>query len=419
MRKDITTGRDVAFDVAKGVGIVAVVGLHLSNRSASAFHDSGSPGWWVLKWTNLFLNFCVPLFLIVSAILLARSASRQEKPDWKRFAWRRVRSILGPLVVWSVLYWLMRAFVQHDARVLTPGFWSDVKGRLMDVAFGKAEFHLYFMSILAQVCLILPLFVVLFRRVRLDIWIVLLIAIILQGASFALQKVVLFPYPGSTVFWYFSSVIPGIWIGMNWRDWPSIRRATWPAWALLAAAGFAVFGYDSWLVLTKQQPNGTVMNAAASAYALGMPFLIIGLLTVWVGRMEEPSRPEARPTNLGAGRPLTLARTTRRPSPPGRRGVDGAFEDRLEACATGSAEWLRRLGTMSLQIYLMHPVLMEVLTTSWRLPVMRRLPLPSVWLFLITLFGTYGIALLLSRTPYADQILFGKELPPKRQPAAE
>lgn len=384
MQKDSAAaagGRDLAFDVAKGVGIIAVVGLHLSNRSAGLFHDPLSAGWWTLKWVNLFLNFCVPLFLLVSAILLARSASRQEKTDWKRFAWRRVRSVLGPLIVWSILYWAMRYFVRHDAKIAVPGYWTDVKGRLMDLAFGKAEFHLYFMSIMAQLCLVLPFFVILFKRVRLNIWVVLLIAILMQAGSFALQKVVLFPYPGSTVFWYLSTVIPGIWVGMNWRDWTSIRRVTWPVWTVLAVSGFAVFGYDSWQVLTKQQPNGTVMNAAASAYTLGMPFLILGLLTVWVGRM-------------GARSPLTPARETRRPSPPEGRGV-------------------ARLGAMSLQIYLMHPILMELLTTSWRLPLVRRLPLPSVWLFLITLFGTYGIALLLNRIPFVDQILFGKEFPGK------
>lgn len=360
----------MAFDVAKGVGIIAVVGLHLSNRSAGLFHDPLSAGWWTLKWINLFLNFCVPLFLLVSAILLARSASRQERTDWKRFAWRRVRSVLGPLIVWSILYWAMRYFVRHDAKIAVPGYWTDAKGRLVDLAFGKAEFHLYFMSILAQLCLVLPFFVIFFKRVRLNIWVVLLIAILMQAGSFALQKVVLFPYPGSTVFWYLSTVIPGIWVGMNWREWPSIRRVTWPVWALFAVGGFAVFGYDSWLVLTKQQPNGTIMNAAASSYTLGMPFLILATITCISG---------------------------------------AALWSRLEG-------WVIRLGAMSLQIYLMHPVLMELLTTSWRLPLVRALPLPSVWLFLITLFGTYGIALLLNRIPFVDQILFGKELPAKPKP---
>ena len=70
---------------------------------------------------------------------------------------------------------------------------------------------------------------------------------------------------------------------------------------------------------------------------------------------------------------------------------------------------LKRMGELSIQIYLMHPILMQWLSTSWRVKALRILPVPSLWLFLITLFGTYGIALLLDRLPYVNQILFGKE----------
>ena len=299
--------RDEAFDIAKGVGIVAVVGLHLSSRSASLFYKPFDGAWWVLKWINLFLNFCVPLFLLISAVLLARSLSRSLatlpggtalRPSrsgrveesgsangsvWARYALRRIRSVLLPLLIWSAIFWLLRAYVRHDAAVMRPGFWGDLKGRLMDLAFGKAEFHLYFLSVLAQFCLVLAFLVLLFRRGRTNIWHALLIATLLQGAAFALQKVVRFEWPGATVFWYLSILIPGVWVGMNWPEWPEVRRRTWAAWILLAILGFAVFGYDSALDLEKQATNGTLTNAASSAYALGISFLILALLTLWNG----------------------------------------------------------------------------------------------------------------------------------------
>ncbi|MFI5387479.1 MAG: acyltransferase, partial [Fimbriimonadales bacterium] len=248
--------RDEAFDIAKGVGIVAVVALHLTSRSASLFHRPFDGAWWTLKWINLFVNFCVPLFLLISAILLARSVSRRENPDWKRFALRRARSVVLPLLVWSAIYWLLREFVRHDSAVMRAGYWGDIRGRSMDLVFGKAEFHLYFLSVLAQFCIVLPLLVILFRRVRGNVWTALLIAIVLQAAVFGLQKVVRFQWPGATVFWYLFTLVPGVWVGMNWKEWPAVRRQTWVVWAVLAVAGFAVFSYGTVLDLQKLPSNG-------------------------------------------------------------------------------------------------------------------------------------------------------------------
>ncbi|HTQ11972.1 MAG TPA: acyltransferase [Fimbriimonadaceae bacterium] len=371
-------GRDEAFDIAKGLGIVAVVALHLSSRSASLFHKKFDPAWWTLHWINLFLNFCVPLFLLISAILLARSAVRSEKTNWARFAWRRTRSVIVPLIVWSAIFWVLRAFIRHDSAVMEPGFWTHVGSRLRDLAFGKAEFHLYFLSILAQFCLVLPFLVLLFRRVRSGFWPALILALSTQSAAFALQKVVRFQWPGSTVFWYLSILVPGVWLGMNWKAWPTIRRRTWIVWGALAIAGFVLFGYGSARDLQGLTSNGTLTNAAGSAYALGASFLIIGLLTA----LEPGPRPQDS-------------------SPLYRHPLWG--EELL------ARRMLKRMGELSIQIYLMHPILMQWLSTSWRVKALRILPVPSLWLFLITLFGTYGIALLLDRLPYVNQILFGKE----------
>ncbi len=370
--------RDIAFDLAKGVGIVAVVALHLTSRSASLFHKPFDAAWWSLRWINFFVNFCVPLFLLVSAILLARSLSSTRDgitaARWKRFAWRRTRSVVFPLVIWSAIYWMLRAFVQHQTSLLKPTYWADIKDRGLELVFGKAEFHLYFLSVLAQFCIVLPLVVALLRRVRSPkqysgtpapaFFIVLVIAIALQAGAFALQKVVRFPWPGSTVFWYLSTLIPGVWVGMNWDDWPAIRRRTWPVWIAFAAVGFAIFGYNSSLDLQHQQTNGTVTNSASAAYALGMPFMILALLSML---SDAP------------------------------RGWVGA-----------TRAVLRRMGELSIQIYLMHPILLQWLGTSWRLTLFRSLPLPGLWLFSLTLFGTYGIALLLDRLPHVNQLLFGK-----------
>jgi peptidoglycan/LPS O-acetylase OafA/YrhL len=357
--------REEAFDVAKGIGILAVVGLHVSNRSGRLFHQQFSNSWWILTWINRFLNFCVPLFLLLSAILLARSLAKQEPIDWKRFARRRLKSVLFPLVLWTVIYWLLHAYVRGDAVMQTSAYWLDVKARLFDLVLGKAEFHLYFLAVLLQLCLILPFLVLLLRRIKLNIWTVTLIAIIMQTLMVLIQKQVQFKFPASIVLWYASTILPAVWVGMNWREWPQIRRTGWPAWAALALGGFAAFAWQTWLNLVPKTANGTLLNASTWAYVLGAGFLILAGVTTWTS---------------GAPTPKLI---------------------------------MRRLGEMSLQVYLMHPILMQFLTKDSIVRGYRSLPLPSLWFFVTILLGTYAVAWALDKVPYVNFALFGRDLPPR------
>jgi peptidoglycan/LPS O-acetylase OafA/YrhL len=390
--------RDEVFDVAKGVGIVAVVALHLSSRSASLFHKPYDGGWWTLKWLNLFVNFCVPLFLLISAILMARSAGRQERPNWWRFAGRRIRAIVLPLVVWTIIYWVLREYIRHDPRMLQEGYWSHWQNRITDLLFGKAEFHLYFLSVLAQVCLVLPFFYLLFKRVRMGIWAVALIAVLLQACAFVVQKVAVFQYgmatvppfsyPGSTVFWYLATIVPGIWVGMNWDEWPRIRSGTWLLWGFFALAGFLVFGYFAWKDLVGiplTGSDGTLQNAGSSSYMLGMPFLVLAFLTIWGAHRASAAEEPDDKAKIGPG--------------------------------TLTWRSFRALGLMSMQIYLMHPILLQYLTKPSIMRVFRSLPVPSLWYFLVTLLGTFAVGLVMDKVPFMNQIFFGKEFLRKKKPA--
>lgn len=98
--------RDAVFDVAKGLGILAMLGIHCSNNSARLYTDAKSWGWWSLVFINRFCNFAVPLFLLLSAVLYAKSFS--SKPDWKGFYSRRLVGVAWPYLVWSLLYMLFR-----------------------------------------------------------------------------------------------------------------------------------------------------------------------------------------------------------------------------------------------------------------------------------------------------------------------
>jgi peptidoglycan/LPS O-acetylase OafA/YrhL len=69
------------------------------------------------------------------------------------------------------------------------------------------------------------------------------------GLSFALQILILegqhitalLPYPASTALWYIGSLIPGAWIGLNWENFKSRSVPVSVFLGLLTSIGFALF----------------------------------------------------------------------------------------------------------------------------------------------------------------------------------
>lgn len=81
--------RDLAFDIVKGVSILEVVAHQTLGISLRLFAEKGTAEWWGLFAFYKTLHFAVPAFLMMSALLLARSLAKQGKPNWTRFYIRR------------------------------------------------------------------------------------------------------------------------------------------------------------------------------------------------------------------------------------------------------------------------------------------------------------------------------------------
>jgi peptidoglycan/LPS O-acetylase OafA/YrhL len=158
---------------------------------------------------------------------------------------------------------------------------------------------------------------------------------------------------------------------MNWKAWPEIRRRGWIAWTPLALGGLGLLCYESYREITKTGPvNGDLRNAGSWAYALGAPMLILSGITLW-----------------------KFGSSVRRA--------------------------LRQVGEYSLQLYLIHPILLLMVTSRPRaINLFKWLPVPSLWLFAFVTLGTFAIALILDRVPFVNQVLFGREAP-RRKPMAD
>ena len=338
--------------------------LHSSGRSASELVAKDSVEWWILRCINWGFCFAVPCFLFVSAILWSRS--QIARGSWNGYFKRRIKSILGPYVIWTGIYWLFRLLIEHS--MLKPresgGIVSrtQIPVRLYELFFGKAYFHLYFMFVLLQFALLFPLLYWLIKRSKIEsFWLMCLIAVVVQYGVFyvyrslysPLYSLVVFRSPSSYILWYQTSIVPGIWIGLNWEKWQSIRdRALW----IFAAVATPFLG--GILLLESNRVEGTdissyIYNGIIAVLAMAMGFSMLAL------------------------------------------------------CQRLRSSTLAYLGQISLQIYFIHPLIMFAMSRPSSIQVLKVIPISALWSFLLLIVTTVGVSKLLTMSKL-DGVLFGR-----------
>lgn len=366
------TARDPTFDILKGLSILEVMTHHLLATAVRKFTEPQDVMWWVMVTLSRVLHFAVPTFLLVSAVLLARSVASKPRPDWRRFFARRAQRTLWPYLLWTGGYIAFRAFwmrAESDVMpaqlslplagtvslptVLTPsGLWTIY-------FWGKAYYHIYFMVILLQFSVLFPFLLAVMRRLRIGVGGAVALGAIVQVLAFYGQRHLFsVPYPASTVFWYCLPVIVGMWIGLHWKEWDGVwRRWRW------AIAGATVGGLALYLPLALMIYVGR--PASSDLYHLGIKTYCIGIALLL----------------------LALSKTLSRVR------YAGAF--------------LQRVGDRSIALFLIHPMILYLLSGPRITAFLERTFAPTLLLGLLMFAITWSLSEA-SRKLKADGFLFGR-----------
>jgi peptidoglycan/LPS O-acetylase OafA/YrhL len=345
-------------DVAKAIGILCVVALHSFGRSARLLAFPGSFQWWSLTLANRLFAFAVPMFLCISAFLWARSQRRKEQ-IMEGYG-KRVFAILHPYLVWTAIYLIWRITVEKtptDSLRAIFGFHAIWNYLL----WGKASFHLYFLSILIQAALLFPLMYLAVRRM--GFLSVCGLAAVLQGLVFWSQTHWQYlAFPGSSVLWYITSLLPAAWLGYHWPlSVPSLRKL---AGVSLGVLVLSVFPY-LWLQILDidniHRFSG-LSNPVQQVFVFGAAFWVLAALAL---------------------------RGTQRSAKP----------------------WMVWLGAVSLQFYLLHPMLMRLTSGPRITGLMAGIPGGAVIIYLMVLALTFAVVFLLHKLR-VEKALFGRTSPP-------
>lgn len=263
--------RLAAVDLFRGIAIVSVVAHHLTGL-ALRHTDTGSALWTGLAVVNRTLHFVVPAFVFMTALVLTRSAMRRL--DLGKYYPARVRTALLPYLLWTVLYVLFRVATGQDR----PEVLTDPERWRVWVQYGKGYFHLYFLLIVLQFYLVLPLLLPLWRR-RWPFLAVLLGAFGLQLGVYALNRggLIHFRYPATMALWY----VPALTLGMYFGASPGMFEGLWARWRvwIALAAGLALAWY---LPVSLARLEGLPVNsfgysAANWAYTAAAVLALFGL----------------------------------------------------------------------------------------------------------------------------------------------
>lgn len=345
--------RSLAIDAVKGIGILQVVLHHSLGQGARTFSTKGDPSWTAMRVWAWATNFAIPLFLLLSALLLAGSFAKS--PNVGRFIWRRVSRTVWPYVVWTGAYWLLRSRSN-------PRIFDDPDRLVLELLTGKASYHLYFMVILVQLSLAVPFVVLALRGRKIGFGPMLALCGALQLGFFYLNRVPAFyvSSPGSLLTWYVGPLLLGAWIALNREAWNEVWKRGWPwmtAVGLAACVAFTYFNVEKELGLPIDSLS---YNSLSVVFRVGLSLAL-----------------------LGAAVPLA---------------------------ATRIGPFLAALGRYSLPIYLVHPAILRFLGRPSVTEVLRQTPGAALWLAVIVAAASYAFAVLVA-TVRLDGPLFGQSLP--------
>lgn len=345
--------RNLAIDAVKGIGILQVVVHHVLGQAARTYSTRGDKHWLLMRAIAWATNFAIPLFLLLSAMLLAGSLLKQ--PSAPRFVWRRASRTLWPYAVWTIIYWLLRWW--ND-----PHTFDKPAKLATEFLSGKAGYHLYFMVILIQLSIAVPFVVAALRKRTLGFGAILGISLALQLAFFLLNRVpaLRITSPGSSLTWYVAPLLLGAWMALNRDAWTEAWKRWWPMFTLVAVLSGAAFTYLSIQNELKLPIDSLVWNSLSVLFRVGATLALLGAATL-------------------------LARLPIGP-------------------------FLAALGRYSLPIYLVHPALLRLLGGPTVSKAFGMLPAPALWLFLVVAGLSFGFAWL-TRVCGLDLPLFGQKLP--------
>ncbi|AVR00518.1 hypothetical protein OBCHQ24_16395 [Oceanobacillus iheyensis] len=202
--------------LARAFAILAVLTVHSSSSGVTSI-ETDSILFPVYNFLNIAGKLGTPTFIMLSSfVLFYNYYPRQINGGLiKRFYTKRLKYILIPYILFSILYFVIKMYVYYDY----PSISYAIQRFLTLLAVGKAHTHLYFVFISVQLYILFPLLLYLFKKIHFlrkhAIWIGLVLQwgwVVLNNHYFHIE------WKGSVSFSYLSFYFIGAYLGIYYDD---------------------------------------------------------------------------------------------------------------------------------------------------------------------------------------------------------
>lgn len=143
----------------RGFGVIAVIIIHTTGY----FTEIKSYNNLVILnlWTDVFSQFAVPLFILISGFVLARN----YRLDFSitEFYKKRIRSIIPQYLIFSILYTLFNNWAVMQSNPLS----ANLTLLLNNIVHSNASYHLWFFSIIIQLYILYPIIIKIYEFCKL------------------------------------------------------------------------------------------------------------------------------------------------------------------------------------------------------------------------------------------------------------
>lgn len=253
----LAPARDLSLDGIRVAAMFLVVTIH---ASAKGFGNFGSH-WWAVNLYESASRIAVPLFFMVSGVLLLPKAPTIA--SIRNRLWR----ILVPLLAWSVIYLL---WLEHAGQPTPHWIPRMIQAPVMG--------HLWYLYTLIGVYLFLPVISGFYRANPLKVQLFCLV-FWFYGASVVPLEVALTGSEHVGVNWSFLSLYAGylvvgalLYHHLPARPGAMLLGGAWAIWAVSVAA----VAYLTWRRCT------TLLRADETFYVYSSPLVLIGAIAAFV-----------------------------------------------------------------------------------------------------------------------------------------
>lgn len=185
------------------IATFAVVVLHVSS-SVVCMSEVGSGYWWVGNFYDSFVRWCVPVFVMISGALLLDPSKNENLTIFYK---KRLFRILVPLLFWSIFY-LLWATLKGFAKGIPPSSVDLVK----DLISGKPYYHMWFLYMIITLYLFTPFFrKITSKSTNREIEILVILSFSIAALNYLCSK--LFFYDSALFSNWFLSYIPFYFLG--------------------------------------------------------------------------------------------------------------------------------------------------------------------------------------------------------------